>query len=100
MTDRYLYEITAELLKRPLGENQIWNVNFPGCTLKECKGVLYDRTVSTSEFYLDRYHETPVGEGRISYMVEGIRKWDAEPGTDLRAVLDQYVSVGIVHNYS
>ena len=30
VTDRYLKEIIAELLEKPLGRNQIWNVNFPG----------------------------------------------------------------------
>ena len=32
VTDRYLKEIMAELLESPLGANQIWHVNFPGCT--------------------------------------------------------------------
>ena len=36
VTDRYLQEIIAELLDKPLTVNQIWNVNFPGCRLEEC----------------------------------------------------------------
>lgn len=97
-TDRYLEEIIKELIDKPLGINQIWNVNFPGCKLDECKGVLRDRTVSTDLFYKDRYNETVLPDGKVSYMVEGIREWTASEGTDLRAVLDGYVSIGIATN--
>ena len=100
VTDRYLQEIIAELLEKPLGVNQIWNVNFPGCGLAECKGILRDRKVSTDVFYMDRYNETVVSEGRISYMVEGIRNYNAKEGTDLKAIFDQYVSIGIAANIS
>ncbi len=100
VTYRYLQEIIAELLDKPLGINQIWNVNFPSCRLSECNGILRDRKVSTEVFYKDRYMETMVSEGRISYMVEGIRNYSASEGTDLKAILDNYVSVGIATNIS
>ena len=100
VTDRYLKEIMAELLDKPLGTNQIWNVNFPGCRLAECKGILREREVSTDAYYVDRYNETAVSGGRISYMVEGIRNYDALEGTDLKAIFDGYVSIGIATNIS
>lgn len=100
VTDAFLSEIMADLLERPLGKNQIWNVNFPGCSITECKGVLRDRTVSTDVFFQDRYMETRVSEERISYMVDGMRRFEAEQGTDLRAIFDSYVSVGIATNIS
>ena len=98
VTDRYLDEIMGRLLTLPLEKNEIWNVNFPGCPLEECGGILYDRTVSNEVFYDDHYLETPLEDGRISYQVDGIRKWDAEDGTDLRALFDCYVSVGKAKN--
>ena len=100
VTDRYLKEIIAELLDKPLGINQIWNVNFPGCRLEDCKGILRDRKVSPDSYYMDRYNETIVAEGRVSYMVEGIRNYNALEGTDLKAILDGYVSIGIATNIS
>lgn len=98
VTDKYLRDIMEELLDKPLGINQIWNVNFPCCKLEECKGVLSDRTVSTDDFYKDHYDETDLGDGKISYMVVGVRNFEATEGTDLRAILDKYVSVGKVSN--
>ena len=100
VTDGYLKEIIAELLDKELGMSQIWNVNFPGCSLAECKGILRDRVVSTDVFYKDRYKENVVSEEKISYTVDGIRNYDALEGTDLRAIFDNYVSVGIATNIS
>ena len=100
VTDRYLKEVMAELIEKPLPYGQIWNVNFPGCRLVECGGILRERLVSKDVFFEDRYIETPVSEGRISYMVEGIRKFDAEEASDLKAILDNYVSIGSVTNIS
>lgn len=99
-TDEYIRDIMAELIDKPLGLNQIWNVNFPGCRLSECKGVLRDLLVSSDEFYEDKYNETRLPDGKTSYMVEGIRNWEASVGTDLRAILDNYVSIGIATNIS
>ena len=100
VTDRYLKEIIAELLDKPLGVNQIWNVNFPGCKLAECNGILRNRKVSTDAFYVDQYIETTVSEEKVSYMVEGIRNYTALEGTDLKAIFDNYISIGIATNIS
>lgn len=100
VTDRYLKGIMKELLDKPLSYGQIWNVNFPGCELSTCKGVLYGRTVSRDEFYSDRYTETDLGNGRMAYMVDGRRNFNGTEGTDLHAVLNDYVSVGIATNIS
>lgn len=100
VTDKYLRGIMAELLEQPLQQGQIWNVNFPGCGVEACKGILRERKVSGEVFYSDRYQETVVAPGRISYMVNGIRNYEATEGTDLKAIFDNYVSVGIATNIS
>ena len=100
VTDRYLDGIIAELIDAPLGINEIWNVNFPGCRLEDCKGILRDRTVSTGVFYQDSYGEEPAEDGSVIYTVIGARKWEAEEGTDLHAVLSDHVSVGRAKNIS
>lgn len=100
VTDYYLREVIAELITKPLLTNQIWNVNFPGCKLAECNGILRNREVSTDAFFKDHYIETVVSEDRISYMVEGIRNYTAAENTDLKAIFDNYVSIGIATNIS
>ena len=101
VTERFLPDILAELMKKPLGYGQIYNLNFPGCPLNECRGVLYDRKVSHSMFYRDSYVVTKkLPRGGMRLMVSGLYGEDAEEGTDSRAVVDKYVSVGIAHNIS
>ncbi|MBP1756289.1 MAG: hypothetical protein H6Q59_2687, partial [Firmicutes bacterium] len=36
--------ITKELLGRSISKNEIWNVNFPCCSMSELKGILEERT--------------------------------------------------------
>ncbi len=100
VTDKYLDIIMEELAGQPLPPGRIWNVNFPGCTIAECKGIKRDTVVSREEFYRDIYNEESLEDGRVSYMVEGHRNWEASPGTDLRAILDDCVSIGLATNIS
>lgn len=99
VTDRYLTEVMEELMAKPLKDGQIWNVNFPGCPLEECKGLSRGVKVSQGFVYDDLYTEEDLGNGRISYKVNGIRNYEAEEGTDLYALFNNYVSIGIVNNY-
>lgn len=99
VTDHYLQELLAELLEKEPLPDAIWNVNFPQCPLSECRGVLRGRTVSHGMVYRDTYHEVEkLPEGGVQLMVRGEYNEDAEEGTDFRAIVDYYVSVGTVKN--
>ena len=99
VAEHYLPELLAELLTMQLDYGQIVNINFPGCPLSECKGVLRDRPVSRGAFYRDTYEAVKtLPDGGLRLMVHGEYNEDAEPGTDFRAVTERYVSVGIASN--
>lgn len=100
VTDRYLGELIGEFIDKPAGPNRIWNVNFPGCALSECGGVLRGRTVSDDPFYLEDYAVTLLENGHSCYLVDGRRSHEASEGTDLKAIFDNFVSVGLVTNIS
>ena len=101
VTDKYLKEIMAELIDKPYVPGQIWNVNFPHCKAGECKGILRDRKVSRKSFYTDRYKAVEeFSNGGVSLMVDGIFSPTTEEGTDIGAVLDNYISIGVVKNIS
>lgn len=100
VTDRFLFQIMQELTQKPLPEQTIWNVNFPSCKPEECGGVLRERIVSRDVFYQDHYDETVLEDRKISYRVVGVRKYEASPGTDLQAILENYVSIGMAMNIS
>ena len=81
------------------GSGRIWNVNFPECPLSGFKGILRDRKVSESMLFRDGYDmQETLPNGGMRYMVDGVYQEIAEEGTDLRAVLDGYVSIGTVAN--
>lgn len=98
-TDRYLREIMVELLDKPYVQGQIWNVNFPNCKADECKGILRNRKVSRKSFFTDRYRAVEeFANGGVSLVVDGIFNPQSEEETDYGAVLDHYVSIGVVKN--
>ncbi|MBQ7534560.1 MAG: 5'/3'-nucleotidase SurE [Stomatobaculum sp.] len=99
VSDRYLKELLEELLEERPGPGQILNVNFPGCPLAQCRGILRDRSVSQGMIFRDHYLELEqLPGGGVRLMVEGVYDASAEEGTDLRAVTEGYVSVGLVNN--
>ncbi len=100
VTDKYLKEILEELIDKNPGINRIWNVNFSKGGMKSYKGKLYDRKVSLSSFFDDRYDEEPLPDGGIRMQLNGIYREKAEEGTDLRAVIDGFISIGIINNLS
>ena len=98
VTDYYLHELLAELIETELPPDQILNVNIPGCKLSECSGILRNRTVSRSMFFTDRYRKiTDLPKDGIRLEVDGLYSEEAEAGTDMRAVIDRYISIGIVN---
>ena len=99
VTDAYLEKILEEYIDAKLGYGQIINVNFPGCKLDEFKGILRDRKTSHDSFYHDRYKVVKeLEDGGVRYMVDGIYNEQAEEDTDFRAVVENYISVGVVGN--
>ncbi len=99
VTDRYLTEVLDKVINSPIPCGYIHNINFPGCPLAECRGILYDRKVSPGMYFSDTYDRIEELEnGGVRYMIHGTPTMTAEEGSDFRAILDNYVSVGLVNN--
>ena len=50
-------------------------------------------------YFKDHYNVTEKLEnGGVRYMIEGVHTMEAEEGSDFRAILDGFVSVGTVSN--
>ena len=99
VTDACLSDILREYIDVRLGYGQILNVNFPGCPLSRFNGILRNRRTSRDSLFHDRYNA--VGElenGGVRYMIEGVHNEQSEEGTDFRAVVENYISIGIVSN--
>lgn len=97
-TDKYLREVTDMVLAKEIGPQELWNLNFPGCDADECKGILWDRVIAQDDFYNNEF--IPIAsdddQGVYRFRIEPSRIEKAEEGTDIAAVLDNYVSIGKV----
>ncbi len=99
VTDKYLKEVLEELLQEPYVPGEILNVNFPGCTLEDFRGILRDREVSRLAFFNDHYDVLQkFPDGGMELMVHGVHVPGEEEGTDYAAVMGNYISIGRVRN--
>ena len=96
--EEYLLPITERLLEMPISRNRIWNVNFPGRSPEKIRGILWDRLPSQVEYYQDHYVRKDLPDGSFLLTEDGIPALTAPEGTDMRALLDGYISVGQVSN--
>ena len=82
VTDMFLYEIARELIKRPLA-GEIWNVNFPDCTLNEYRGILRDVKIEPHCFFENFYNTAENENGcALSPYAELLDPERAENGSD------------------
>ena len=73
-------------------------MNFPGCPLRELRGIRENRIPEKTQFYMDNYLVEEGPEGGLQLSVCGIPSKAAAPGTDMEAVLERYISIGKIRN--
>lgn len=96
VTDRFLPSLLADLTTVRPGQDVILNVNFPE---GECRGILTGRSVSSGSLHKADFRlleKLPGGGLRLDpgSFPDGC----CEDGSDLKALLDGYISVGFVRN--
>ena len=95
---KYIREVAGELINCDAGPGSAWNVNFPACRLDKYKGILYDRFPAHEAFFDDHYLKKAGDDGNVYVDMESETVTDAEEGSDIRAILDGYISIGTVKN--
>ena len=100
VVERELPRLLEKLLEQPSEQNAIWNVNFPGCDAEGFRGVLWGRRVAPTQLYLDRFEKSEAEDGALALRNRGsLADPEQTPqGTDVRAVLEGYVSIGAVRS--
>lgn len=96
--EEYFFPIVQKLMEERLPGNEIWNVNFPGCPSGQVKGILWERRPARQGFYRDHYIKEDQPDG--SFLLENAEIPDetAPEGTDMRALMDGYISIGRIRN--
>lgn len=98
VTDKYLRVILDKIIDSDLEWGQIWNVNFPDCSLDNMKEIRFGTKVSRCAYFKDTYKEEVLEDGSISLSVNGHHEEESEEGTDLRAIYENCISVGVASN--
>ncbi len=99
VTDAYLHSILEEYIDADWEPMHIINVNFPGCALKDYKGIKRDCKVSMGSFFRDTYLELEkIENGGMRLMVNGKYNEDAEEDTDFMAIITGHIAVSSVSN--
>ena len=98
MLRMHLTTILRELVHKPLPKGEAWNVNFPNCPVSEYRGILYDRKPAQTPFFDDVYYRQARGDGGNDIMLRAEELQYAEEGSDIRALIDNCISVGIIRN--
>ena len=96
VVEKYLLLIAKDLSGRSLPSDTLWNVNFPGCSLEDYPGILENRIPADTQFYQDYYEVKEQSENGFLLEAGGNPIKEAQEGTDIRAVMDRYISIGTI----
>ena len=95
VSERYMAEIAEELMRKKKLEKEIWNVNFPGCTLAECSGIEWDVSIETAPYYFGEYQQEHKGDGSVVLSNRDVVRPDPiKSRSDVDVLLENKVSVG------
>ena len=94
----HLSPILEELAAKKPGRGEAWNVNFPCCASDEFRGILYDRKPAQTPFFDDIYYRQERTDGGHDILLKAKELTGAEEGSDIQALIDGYISVGIIRN--
>jgi len=100
VADRYLLSTARAVLAKEISNTEIWNVNFPGCSLEEYQGIRWDTKVAGIQMYPDAYRL--IREEKSTFVVEEnhmIHKEEAPAGSDLHALFNNCISVGKIRSH-
>ena len=65
LAERHLADIARKLMRSAPGSGRIWNVNFPGVSPEELRGIAWDATLANSQMYKESYDVTPQEDGSL-----------------------------------
>ena len=99
VAEEYMLPLAQELIAAGQAPGEIWNINFPGCSLGELKGIKRERCIAQSLNYTNHYVKVEL-DGGYGYEVhsELVDRKNLHPDSDIRAVLDGYIAVGKVRS--
>lgn len=97
-TRMFLRPVLGEIIHGHLEPGKVVNVNFPAVPAADCKGVKYGCFPANHPGYNDTYVRKPNADGSETVSIDAVRITAAEPGSDMDAIFNGYISVGVLQN--
>ena len=94
----YLVSIIKEILNEPSSRTEIWNVNFPGCPVKQIKGIKRNVKVAKEMFFADFYELIKESNGTKVVQLAGKPIIKVEEGTDIEALMEKNITIQKIRN--
>ncbi len=89
-------QVIAQLFRdKILSGPMLLNVNFPNLPLAEIEGVKVTRLAKGR--YVDTLEKLPTDRHTYYWIGKGRPEWDAEPGTDVWAIRNKFISITPLH---
>ncbi|MBQ4045568.1 MAG: 5'/3'-nucleotidase SurE [Lachnospiraceae bacterium] len=101
VVEAYFRDIMDYLAGSTIESYEIWNVNFPQCSLLELRGILYDRIPDTGSFIQLAAMTCTAAEDDPDDLTLAIKvkeTGESSPGTDMDALRHRYISIGKISN--
>lgn len=96
ITDKYLDGILEKVFRTDIKSGQILNINFPTCSEEDFKGILEDRIVSKRRMFEDSFLAVSEENAERIFSVKSVFNSDCENDSDIKALLDNYISLSLI----
>ena len=99
--EAWILPILQQLVQTPLGEGEVWNVNFPPVKDTPPQGILWDRIPAKTSMFSVCYEAEQHTDGDLTLSCRGLPVADEAltPGSDGEALRRGYISVGKVRAF-
>lgn len=96
ITDKFLDEIFQKVFRTEIKPGQILNINFPTCREEDCKGILEGRIVSRRRMFEDSFEVSSERGAEKTFSVKSVFNSDCEEDSDIKALLNNSISLSLI----
>lgn len=93
-----LKSLIKELIHTPISKKELFNVNFPNCSVSEYKGIKRDLDIAPTQFYLDIYSVLEDENGTLHVKTAPVHCTEMHEGTDVAYLKQNYTTISRILN--
>lgn len=99
VVEEYFEKTVTMLLEKEIEPYALWNINFPSGANGCIKGIKENCFPSKQQYYHNVYTPTEKDCLKTTYTLSSVMCTQAEKGSDMDAIFNNYISIGKVYSY-